>query len=118
MRCEEVQDLASAWLDGELSEARARTVAEHEADCEACHAYIADLRLLAEHMGRMGREPVPPGLEERIRVTLAEESGAEEMGGSVVPFARPRRWQGFVQYATSLAAVCLLSVFLALSMCS
>jgi anti-sigma factor RsiW len=111
MRCEEVQDLASAWLDDELSEARARAVADHEACCEACHAYIADLRLLADHMTRMGREPAPPGLEERIRVTLAEETGAEETGGSVVPFAAPRRWQGFVQYATSLAAVCLLSVF-------
>ena len=30
---------------------------------------------------------------------------------SVVPFARPRRWQGFVQQFASMAAVCLLSVF-------
>src|SRR6185437_15502696 len=75
MRCDEVQDLASAWLDNELSEARASMVAEHEAQCEACHGYITDLRNMAEHMARYGREPVPPGLEERIRLTLAEEQG-------------------------------------------
>jgi anti-sigma factor RsiW len=111
MRCEEVQDLASAWLDDELSEARARAVAEHEANCEACRAYVTDLRLLTERMRALGREPAPTGLEERIRVSLAEEQGAEQIGRSVIPFATPRRWRGFVQQAASLAAVCLLSVF-------
>jgi anti-sigma factor RsiW len=111
MRCEEVQGLASAWLDNELSEPRAGAVAEHEAHCEACHAYISDLRLLAEQMARMGREPAPPGLADRIRLSLAAEQGAAEPPGSVIPFARPRRWQGFVQQFASMAAVCLLSVF-------
>ena len=50
MRCEEVQDLASAWLDNELSEAHAGAFADHEAHCDACHAYVTDLRLLAEQM--------------------------------------------------------------------
>jgi anti-sigma factor RsiW len=126
MRCEEVQDLASAWLDDELSEARAHEVAEHEANCEACRAYVIDLRFLAEQMTGLGREPAPPGLDERIRVSLAEELGAEELSAeelsaeergaeqfsrSVIPASTPRRWRGFVQQAASMAAVCLLSVF-------
>jgi len=113
MRCEEVQDLASAWLDNELSEPRAAMVAEHEAGCEACHAYIADLRLLAEQMAQLGREPAPPGLEERIRLNLAEEAGSPEAGRTVVSFARVTRWpsRATVQWLTSMAAVCLLSVF-------
>jgi anti-sigma factor RsiW len=126
MRCEEVQDLASAWLDSELSEPKAAAVAEHEARCEACHEYISELRVLAEQMGRLGREPAPPGLADRIRASLAEELDAEELvagesgtpgqdaadpARSVIPFARPRRWQGFVQQFASMAAVCLLSVF-------
>lgn len=106
MRCEEVQDLASAWLDHELPEPRARMVAEHEAQCDACHTYITDLRVLAKQMAQLGREPAPPGLEERIRATLAEEGGQ-----SVVPFVAPNKWRGFVQQFASLAAVCLLSVF-------
>ncbi|MGA3004125.1 MAG: anti-sigma factor [Acetobacteraceae bacterium] len=111
MRCEEVQDLASAWLDNELSEPRAGAVAEHEANCEACHAYISDLRLLAEQMARLGREPAPPGLAERIRVTLAEERGPEHRDGTVIPLASSQRWRGFVQQFASMAAVCLISVF-------
>jgi hypothetical protein len=108
MRCDEVQDLASAWLDNELSDARARVLAEHETQCEACRAYVTDLRTLAEQMKRLGGEPVPAGLEDRIRATLAE---AHDDGASVVPFAAPGRWRGFIQQAASMAAVCLLSVF-------
>jgi len=103
MRCEEVQDLASAWLDNELSEPRARMVAEHEAGCEACHAHITDLRLLSEQMAQLGREPAPPGLEERVRAALAEERDP--------PVVSHWRWRGFAQQAASMAAVCLLSVF-------
>jgi anti-sigma factor RsiW len=117
MRCDEVQDLASAWLDNELSEPRAHVLAEHVAGCEACHGYIADLRVLAEQMTLLGREPAPPGLEERIRARLAEERSAEDRNAgeastrTVVPFTPPRRWHGFVQQVASMAAVCLLSVF-------
>jgi anti-sigma factor RsiW len=108
MRCEEVQDLASAWLDGELAEPRASMVAEHEAHCEACHGYITDLRLLAEQMTQLGREPAPAGLEERIRASLAEEQGR-----SAVPVASFSRWpsRATAGWLSSMAAVCLLSVF-------
>ena len=85
MQCDEVQDLASAWLDNELSEPRAGAVAEHEAHCEACHAYISDLRILAEQMTRLGREPAPPGLADRIRLSLAAEQRAADPTGSVIP---------------------------------
>ncbi len=106
MRCEEVQELAGAWLDNELSDSRARVVAEHEAQCEACHAFVAESRLLSARVADLGREKAPAGLAERIRFALAEEQGRPLM-----PVRAPRRWQGFVQQVTSLAAVCLLSVF-------
>jgi anti-sigma factor RsiW len=111
MRCDEVQDLASAWLDNELSEPRAGAIAEHEAHCEACHAYISDLRLLAEQMAQLGREPAPPGLADKIRLALVAEQGVPDQAGSVVPFTRPARWRGVLQQFASMAAVCLLSVF-------
>jgi anti-sigma factor RsiW len=79
----------------------------------------------------LGREPPPPGLEERIRATLAEARGAEARGSegwtteewidearvagpqgrSVIPFAASRKWHGVVQQLASMAAVCILSVF-------
>jgi anti-sigma factor RsiW len=129
MRCEEVQDLASAWLDDELSESRARAVSDHEAHCEDCHGLITDMRLMTIRVKGLGQEPAPPGLEERIRITLAEEYGAEEYGADkygprdpvderpgavVLGLPRPANrfgWRGFVQQAASMAAVCLLSVF-------
>jgi anti-sigma factor RsiW len=118
MRCEEVQDLASGWLDRELSDGRARMVAEHETQCDACRAYIADLRLLSDQMKRFAKQPAPAGLEERIRLSLAEEQGwaeeqgrAEEQGWNAVPAVRGARAQPIIHWLTSIAAVCLLSVF-------
>ena len=111
MRCEEVQDLASAWLDGELPEARADAVAAHETDCEACQAYVTDLRSISARVAQLGREPAPPGLEQRIRAALANEAGIAAPDRTVIPFQPRVRWRGFVQQAASLAAVCLLSVF-------
>src|SRR5208282_426353 len=89
-----------------LPEPRAALVAGHEAQCDACHAYVLDLKLLAAKMSQLGREPAPPGLEERIRALLSQEEGP-----AVIPFPVPRRWPGFVQQLASLAAVCLISVF-------
>ncbi len=106
MRCDEVQELASAWLDNEVSDGRARMMAEHEATCENCHAFITETRLLSAAVAGLGREAVPQGLEERIRASLAQEQGRPP-----VPNRTARPWRGFVQQAASLAAVCLLSVF-------
>ena len=110
MRCEEVQELASGWLDSELSEPNARAVNQHVADCETCRAYVADLKLLTGQMARLGREPAPAGLEERLRIALAEEAG-DGPRATMIPLAARVRWRGFIQHAASLAAVCLLSIF-------
>jgi anti-sigma factor RsiW len=110
MRCEEVQDLASAWLDNEVSESDARAVAEHVAGCETCRAIIADMRLMSRGMARLGREPAPPGFEQRIRITLAGERGGDA-GRAFAPFRAQSRFAGFARQAASMAAVCLLSVF-------
>ena len=104
MRCEEVQDLASAWLDNELSEASARMVAGHEARCAECHAYVTDLRRAITQVARLAREPAPSGLETRLRDLLAAEA-APDLAVSV-----PAPWRhGFFRQAAALAAVCLLS---------
>jgi anti-sigma factor RsiW len=128
MRCEDAQDLVSAWLDNELSDADAAAIAEHEAQCQACHAYVEDLRSFSAEMGTWGREKAPPGLEERVRNALADapeieqappaetspevkRKPANEAGGTVVPFRPGRRRSNVIRQAASLAAVCLLSVF-------
>ena len=121
MRCEDVQDLVSAWLDNELSDADAAAIAEHEARCEACHGYVEDLRSFSAEMATWGREKAPSGLEERVRNALANAPDieqapppepAKEAGGRVVPFPPPsRRRSNLISQVASLAAVCLLSVF-------
>ena len=73
MRCDDVQEAASAWLDGELPEQLARQVAAHEAGCAVCHLYVTDLRRVSTRVARLAREPAPPGLEQHLRGLMAEE---------------------------------------------
>ena len=111
MRCEEVRDLASAWLDRELTDGLAREIAAHEAGCPDCHALVADLRRALTQVARLGREPSPAGLEDRVRARLAEERGFAADAPSV---AVPRRFSAWparlARQAAAMAAVCLLSV--------
>jgi anti-sigma factor RsiW len=46
MKCNEVQEHLSAWLDGEISEELRLRLAEHLAACPACQAELASLERL------------------------------------------------------------------------
>ena len=74
MRCEEVRYEASAWLDGEMAEDRARRLAAHEAGCGDCHAWLRDLRHASGGIARLGRVTAPEGLEARVRARLDAET--------------------------------------------
>lgn len=58
MRCRDVEALDSAYLDGELDEARASAVRGHLRVCEACSERVADLATLIAAAARL--EPVDP----------------------------------------------------------
>ncbi len=106
MRCDDVQDQAGAWLDHEVSESTAAEIAAHQADCPACRAFIADLRLFSEEVSRLEHAPAPGGLEDRIRAALADE----QKRAILTPVRPVSLWSGWARQAAALAAVCLLSI--------
>jgi anti-sigma factor RsiW len=69
MKCHEVQDLLSAWLDGEVSEAVGAALTDHVAKCATCRREWLQLRALDAALDNLAA-PVPPGLAEKVRARV------------------------------------------------
>jgi anti-sigma factor RsiW len=65
MKCIEVQENLSAWLDGEVLEGLHQGLADHLAGCEACRAELKVLERLDAALGGL-EVPVPRGLADKV----------------------------------------------------
>lgn len=70
MRCPDVQDQLSAYLEAELSPPQARFVHEHLATCADCQTVADDLRTTVATLQRLPAKEPPPELAERVRAAL------------------------------------------------
>jgi anti-sigma factor RsiW len=66
MKCREVVELMTDYLEGALSpEDRAR-FEDHIAGCDGCRAYLEQLRETRKMAGRLASEPVPESLQAEL----------------------------------------------------
>ncbi len=93
MKCPEIQDHLSAWLDGELAPEVAAGVARHLESCAGCRRELAQLEALEAALGSLPDAALPPGLPEKVKARL--------------PRPRRRGWQSL-----ALAACLVLGIFL------
>jgi hypothetical protein len=103
-RCEEITELISADLDGELTQEQSKELYEHLESCGACMAIFLDLRILHDAMPDL-TAPAPEGFADALMARLRAESGRTPGG---LPDAKKRniRWKAW----GGLAAVLILTV--------
>ena len=66
MKCRDVVELMTDYLEGALSaEDRAR-FEDHIAGCDGCRAYLEQLRVTKQAAGRLASEPVPESLQAEL----------------------------------------------------
>jgi anti-sigma factor RsiW len=65
MKCSEVQEYLSAWMDGEVPEGLRQRVADHVAGCPACQAELKALERLDGALAEL-EVPVPRGLAAKV----------------------------------------------------
>jgi anti-sigma factor RsiW len=70
MKCLEVQEHLSAWLDGEVPEELKPGLADHLAGCTACRAELAALARLDAALGEL-EAPAPRGVAAGVRRRLS-----------------------------------------------
>ena len=66
MRCREVVELMTAYLDGALSAADRAKFEKHISGCDGCRAYLAQLRTARMLMGRVADEPMAEPLKAEL----------------------------------------------------
>ena len=111
--CDEIVELISASLDGELTAEEQTALDEHIVCCPACSALLNDLRTL--HAAAAGWEdvPAPAGFAKTVMAAVAAES-AREVKDNVIPFptkkAKSGYWKKWTVSATAIAIVVLGAV--------
>jgi predicted anti-sigma-YlaC factor YlaD len=69
MKCQEVREHLSAWLDHEVDQATALTLAAHVEGCQACRQEWRNLQALEASLDALS-VPVPPGLADHVLARL------------------------------------------------
>jgi anti-sigma factor RsiW len=66
MKCRDVVELMTDYLEGALSEADRARFEDHIAGCDGCRAYLEQLRETRKVAGRLADEPVPESLQAEL----------------------------------------------------
>lgn len=72
MRCREVVELMTDYLEGALSPAEASRFEEHIAGCDGCRAYLEQMRTTRRLAGRLATEPVPDELRRELEAAFRD----------------------------------------------
>ena len=71
--CEEIRNLSSDFIDGELGSETVEKVKSHLAMCGPCTAFMNTLRGTVRLLRTIPKREAPGGFRERIRESLREE---------------------------------------------
>ena len=69
--CDDIRELLSADLDGELTDAEAHRLEEHLASCESCRRERDELGRVWDGLGVLGDVDVPEGMTARVLARVA-----------------------------------------------
>lgn len=67
MKCREVVELMTDYLDGALSQADRVRFEDHLKGCDGCTAYLEQMRATRELTGRLAEEPIPEALQAELQ---------------------------------------------------
>jgi len=73
MKCSQARSLFSSYLDGAVSGAQMRVLAEHLDECAGCHAQYFSLRRTQQLLVGIGRRKAPEDLAFKLRVAISQE---------------------------------------------
>jgi anti-sigma factor RsiW len=66
MKCREMVELMTDYLEGVLSPRDRRRFEEHIAGCDGCRAYLEQMRATRDALGQIAEEPIPEHVQEQL----------------------------------------------------
>jgi|GEM_PF-1852607 Predicted transmembrane transcriptional regulator (anti-sigma factor) len=107
MKCEEIRELLSLYIDKSLDENEMKAVEEHLSSCEDCSRECAELEEMIGVLGQTEMIPVPDAFNLRLKAALREEKQAMLENGILVKSNKKKhQWR----IITSVAAVFAVGV--------
>ncbi len=71
-RCQEVVDLLSDYLAGELSEAEIAAIRKHLEGCANCESFFDSLKIAVRMTKKLRAEDIPPEVVDRLQSFLRQ----------------------------------------------
>jgi len=66
MKCRDVVELMTDYLEGALTPSDRRRFEEHIAGCDGCRAYLEQLRATQAAVRKVAEDPIPADLEREL----------------------------------------------------
>jgi len=66
MTCRQVVELMTEYLDGNMPVRDRARFEEHIAGCDGCRAYLAQIRMTRDMLGRSADEAIPESVEREL----------------------------------------------------
>jgi hypothetical protein len=101
MKCNEIRELLSLYIDRELDESQVIDVEEHLSVCDDCRKEYDDLKKTADALNQTEMAPVPDAFQLRLKKALKDEKQTMLDAGIIKPEKKKNHWR----IITSIAAV-------------
>jgi anti-sigma factor RsiW len=72
MACQELVELVTEYLEGRLSPVDRERFDAHIAGCDACTAYLEQMRMTLDALGRIPEESIPVEAREELLIAFRE----------------------------------------------
>lgn len=66
MKCREMVELMTDYLEGALSPRDRERFEEHIAGCDGCRAYLEQMRATRNAVSKLADEPIPERIQEQL----------------------------------------------------
>ena len=107
MKCNEIDELLSLYIDRMLDEGQAKEVEEHLSSCDSCRKEYNEMKETIDLLGQSVMLPVPDTFRLRLRKALDEEK--QNMADSGV-IGMPSKMKNKWRIITSVAAIFVVGV--------
>ncbi len=75
MKCEQIQKMLQAFLEGVLSKTENALVEKHLSSCDSCRAAFEEYQQARQLLGNLEEVEPPPGFAQRVMARVEEEEG-------------------------------------------
>jgi anti-sigma factor RsiW len=72
MKCREMVELMTDYLEGALSPNDRRRFDDHIAGCDGCRAYLAQMRRTVRVLGRLTEDAIPEHVQRELLATFRD----------------------------------------------